>query len=115
MKNTGSLINNILSQTTAIPEVGMGATLLGWSDRYPATIVEVAPNGKKVGIQEDDFKRTDNNGMSEMQEYEFTPNTSRTIVYYTLRKNGRWVRKGESMNGASLQIGQRRAYYDFSF
>mgnify|MGYP001576962564 CR=1 FL=1 len=35
---TGSLINHLMSGSKgAEPEVGMGATILGWSDRHPAT------------------------------------------------------------------------------
>lgn len=98
-----------------VPEVGMGATVIMWSDRYAVTIVEVSPNGKSVKVQSDNYKRTDTNGMSENQSYEFSPNPDAPITTYTLRKNGRWVHQGSSMNGQGLAIGFRDAYHDFSF
>lgn len=39
---TGSLINNLMGATVPVePEIGMGATRLGYTDRYPYTVVEV--------------------------------------------------------------------------
>lgn len=39
-RETGSLINHLLSHSKEpAPAVGMGATILGWSDRHPATVV----------------------------------------------------------------------------
>ena len=84
---TGSLINHVISGTTNLaPAVGMGVTILGWSDRHAATIVEVSPDGKRVGIVRDVATRTDSNGMSESQSYSFTPGTGNPS-FYTLRKN----------------------------
>ena len=113
---TGSLINHVLSNyNDATPVVGMGCTILGWSDRHAATIVEVSKNRKTIAIQKDIAVRTDKNGMSEMQSYDFTPNPNATKEIYTLRKNGRWIRKGDSIKGNHLKIGARQEYYDFSF
>lgn len=113
---TGSLVNHLMDRTQdPAPEVGMGATLLGWTDRHAATIVEV-PNERTVVVQADTATRTDNNGMSDAQSYDYAANPDAPRVTYTLRKNGRWVRKGESSkNGARLSIGHRSSYYDYSF
>jgi hypothetical protein len=112
---TGSLMNYIFSGAKmAAPEIGMGATVLMWSDRHAATIVEVSKSGKRVGIAEDEAKRVDGNGMSDSQSYEYSPGTG-SVQYFTLRKNGAWVREGDSMKGARLAIGARQHYYDFSF
>ena len=48
-----------------VPEVGMGATVLHWTDRSPATVVEVFKIGKAVAftVQEDRATRIDQNGM----------------------------------------------------
>jgi L-2-hydroxyglutarate oxidase LhgO len=115
--STGSLTNYLMSGTKGqpVPAVGMGATLLGWTDRHPATIVAVGPNARWVDAQDDDYKRIDKNGMSESQEYEFSPNPKAPIVRYSLRKDGGYVRVGDSMSGARLRIGDRDCYYDFSF
>ena len=101
----------------------MGATRLLWSDREPATIVEVFTKGKTqyVGVTEDEAKRIDNNGISESQEYEFTPNPDGYVYYY--RNSGKgWEacyknpETGRFVKGCgSLLIGQKGKYYDFSF
>lgn len=116
---TGSLVNHIASRSTngqPDPEVGMGVTLLHWTDRSPATVVEVSENGKTIKVQEDNATREDSNGMSESQQYKYEANTDAPIHTYTLRKNGRWVRRGEPMKeGGTLRIGSREKYHDYSF
>lgn len=95
-------------------KVGDGATVYYWSDRHAATIVGI--KGRSVFVQEDIAKRIDKGGMSEMQEYEYSPNPNAVVQEFTLRKNGRWIKKGEPQNrGTALGIGVRRQYYDFSF
>jgi hypothetical protein len=112
---TGSLINHIVSGCRmAAPEVGMGATILGWTDRRACTITEVSKSGKRVGIVEDIATRIDKNGMSDSQEYTFERGTG-SPSFFTLRKNGAWVRQGESIRGQRLAIGKRNHYYDYSF
>ena len=94
----------------------MGVTLLHWTDRSPATIIKVSKNGKSIDVQEDKATRVDSNGMSECQGYLFDPNPLGPVYTYTLRSNGRWVRKGEPMRqGGALRIGERDKYHDFSF
>lgn len=114
---TNSFVNNFFANNFnyPAPEVGMGVTRLGWTDRYPGTIVEVI-NPKTVIVQADSYKRIDKNGMSECQNYEFAPDFSAPREVVTLRKNGRWVTKGEPMtNGTTWVIGRREKYHDFSF
>ena len=112
---TGSLMNHIISGCRmAAPEVGMGGAILGWTDRRACTITEVSKSGKRVGIVEDIATRVDKNGMSDSQEYSFERGSG-SPTFFTLRKNGAWVRQGESIRGQRLAIGQRDHYYDFSF
>lgn len=100
----------------ALPEVGKGATICYLSDRHAATIIKVSANGKEVTIRQDHARRTDSNGMSEIQEYEYTPNENGPESIFTLRKNGRYVKLGESMNnGLGIKIGVRREYHDYCF
>jgi hypothetical protein len=111
---TGSLINHIMSAGTPHePVVGMGATILMWTDRHAATIVEVSK--KRIGVVEDEAIRTDKNYMSESQSYEYRKGSGEPI-YFTLRKNGAWVQEGYPMkNGTRIAIGYRDHYYDYSF
>jgi len=125
---TNSLMNNLYSRAVIgqpEPVVGMGVTFLGWTDRYPGTIYDVFQVGKStyIVVAEDDAKRIDENGMSECQEYEFTPapdayksvyrRNLKTDKWEAVRKNenGRWAKVG----GNGLMIGRREKYYDFSF
>lgn len=119
MSQTASFTNYLMSGGSGVqPEVGMGVTILCWTDRNPATIVEVvkAKNGKikAIVIQEDNYERTDQNGMSECQEWKYTPNPEAHKSTYELRRNGAWATKGSpARNG--LLIGSREKYHDFSF
>lgn len=98
-----------------IAKVGTGATAHVGSDRYPYTVVEVISD-KKLVVQRDEFRRTDSNGFSESQTYEYTANPDAEKVVITLRGNGRWVRQGESAKGGTgFSIGHRSAYQDPSF
>jgi len=121
---TGSVINGIYSRMTKdapVPTVGMGATILQWSDRTAGTIISI--EGKIIRVQEDFVKRTDTNGVSESQEYEYSSDTSGYIRNFRLEKNGsyssvymnketgRWNKR----DSHGLIIGMRRQYYDFSF
>lgn len=123
---TGSLINHLYSRATLgepRPQVGMGATLLCWTDRHPATIVEVNDKGRYIVVQDDDYRRVDSNGMSEAQEYEYTPNTKAPTRIFRKSRKGEWVqcvRNPETgrliqARGPGLRLGEREKYHDFSF
>lgn len=112
----GSFINTISDpMRDATPEVGLGGTILMWSDRIPVTILVVDRGGKLLGVSEDNATRTDSNGMSEVQTYEFTPGDG-PVRWFTLRKDGRYVEAGQPMKGGTvLKVGHREKYHDFSF
>ena len=101
------------------PEVGMGATVLYWTDRSAATIMKVSDNKKSIWISHDKAIRVDKNGMSDAQEYTYeTLNVDNPDLWeeYTLRKNGKYYKKGDTIRSCpSLLIGSRREYYDYSF
>lgn len=96
------------------PQVGMGATEYVGSDRYPYTVILIV-SPKKIVVRRDDFRRTDNNGMSESQTYDYiqTPDGEETTL--TLRRNGRWVPEGTAMKDGHWFIGERSAYQDPCF
>lgn len=108
---TGSLINHVISQGSSVtPEVGMGCTILHWTDRSPGTIISIHGTTKIV-VQEDTAIRTDKNGMSESQEYEYSRNINGILYTFRKRKDGSWKNKA----GEQLALGYREKYYDFSF
>lgn len=123
---TGSLINHLYSRMTVgepTPYVGMGATLLSWTDRNPATVVEVNMEKRYIVVQDDDYTRVDANGMSEAQEYEYTPNPNGFKRIFRKSKKGEWVQHHVNpatnrlvqARGCGLRLGKRDKYHDYSF
>ena len=125
---TASLINNIYARSTngqPNPEVGMGVTMLGWTDRYPGRITEVFMIGKltAIAVEEMNAIRTDNGGFTEAQTYEYLPYTDGgNISYYSQDATGYWTRvyRNPETNRwikgtGGLIIGQMEKYYDFTF
>jgi hypothetical protein len=123
---TNSLVNMMMSGTKGQPEpeVGMGGTILMWTDRTPVTIIGLVKyrTGKNKGkiravtVQYDKAKRVDNNGMSEQQEWEFTRNLDGAQRIFTRRPNGAFIAAGDTTKGGTqLRIGSRDKYHDFSF
>ncbi len=87
-KTTGSLINYLMGNNTTLPEVGKGATVLSWSDRYAYEVMSVSKDLKTIIIQEYLPERIDKNGMSECQDYKYEKLNGRdeTIVW----RNNKW-------------------------
>lgn len=113
----GSLTNLLTSQSTKnapIPEVGMGATGLYWTDREAYTIVELlyTKAGKLKGFlaQQDTAKRKDTNGMSECQDYTYIANPEAEKIVVKLNSKGQWKSKA-----CVFAIGYREKYRDYSF
>lgn len=49
--HTGSFMNWIMSSNSSMPEIGMGATELHWTDRTPWEVIDISRDGKKVTIR----------------------------------------------------------------
>lgn len=96
-----------------VPEVGMGCTMGIGSDSYAGTIIEVSRTGHRVVVQQDKATRTDNNGMSESQEYSYERNPNGKKDVFTRRRNGRYLGVGTTY--FYLGLGYRRQYQDPSF
>ena len=123
---TGSVMNHLMSRgEQIIPEVGMGVTILMWTDRRAATVIEVHANKegiiKEIIIQDDDAARIDNNGMSESQTYDYLPNPNGSKRTARLLKGGWKIldgkdgESGRNIYGSGLWIGRRCAYHDYDF
>jgi hypothetical protein len=94
------------------------ATVNGWSDRNPATIVK--RTAKTITIQRDNTAHMSGEGHDAYangkgQVVVFTRDYDAPLERYTLRRNGRWIRSGESLRGRSLTVGHRDYYRDPSF
>lgn len=118
MKVYGSFQNRVLENMTGIkPEVGMGVTECLWSDRRPYEIIEVVDD-RHITVRALDYKRIDNNGFSDCQEYEYFSNPDRHTERLYKNKNGRWVRRVGTRgvdNSSGWHIGRAEYYYDFTF
>jgi hypothetical protein len=139
---TNSLVNHLHARAVIgqpEPVVGMGVTLLGWTDRYAGTIVEVEPIAKGsvlVHVMRDESKVIAGSAHDGSAEYEFTPATSG--ARYTFRRNDdgtwsevyrkvlEWDDEGNPSKvsprwskmtggGKGLRIGEREEYRDPSF
>lgn len=123
-----SIINVIMAKSVIgqpEPHYGMGATLLEYTDRNPATIVdvEIFKNVTYITVQEDEAKRIDTNGISESQQYEYMSNPNGIKSTFRKESSGVWqqVRLNEKtqrwnkVSGSKLLIGRREKYYDPSF
>ena len=118
------IMNRLANQQK--PNVGDGATVLAFTDRYAGTIINWWTVGKStyVKVQRDYAKRVDSNGMSEMQDYEYQFDPFERIFifksvdgkpYYEVKLNPETQKYNRYDGGLGLLIGTRREYYDFSF
>jgi len=101
-------------QKTSEIRVGDGATYHIGSDKYPYTVVGIM-TAKRLRVCRDHAVRTDKNGLSEIQTWEYSSNENSNCYVITLRKNGFWYRMGESSKGGFFTIGKREMYQDPSF
>jgi len=122
------VINQILGQATEgqpTPVVGMGATLLYVSDRYPATIFRVFTYRKcmAVEVREDEYSYVGDGYLGNFKT------CVRAIPKYFVFKKGAWVRLQPEDNSVEfskkkfsttserggLRIGDRSGYQDPHF
>lgn len=116
MEMFGSVFNRTLEYAEGkTPEVGMGATECGWSDRHAYEVIEVIDD-RHIIVRRLDAKRTDNNGVSDSQDYEFTSNPNNHTCKLFLTKQGRWrERIGRRLGCNGWLVGKAMEYYDYSF
>lgn len=141
---TNSLTNHLMSRQVIgepTPEVGMGVTLLLWTDRHAGTIHRIFED-KRIGtvleITADSAKIVSGSMMSEEQSYEYTPRPDGPKRYFAkkgsfwkeyhykvldtkydeegdVRTQIRSKRLSEVGTTTGLKIGERCEYRDPSF
>jgi hypothetical protein len=115
---TGSLINHLMSGAkTPAPEVGMGATVLCWTDRHAGTITKVNPDGS-FEVQCDKATRIDSNGMSDAQSYSYERNPNGCTYRFARVTRGKakgQLRENGRKDGNGVLIGTRDHHHDYSF
>lgn len=129
---TASLVNHLYSRSTIgqpKPTVGMGVTILGWTDRYAGTIHKVSELCGKTWLYEievtrDDAKVISGSVFDGSAKYEYTSRPDGGVWLFRFnRKTGKWVEglrnvetlRFNSRNGRGLRIGEREEYSDPSF
>lgn len=129
---TGSVMNHIHSRATRgqpEPVVGLPVTFLYWTDRAPGTIREVFTKGayQYIACSADQYQRTDKNGFSEAQTYEYDTTDRGDRSYFRrkiadgpdarfnqCRKNAETGRFNKSQSGG-IALGFREKYWDPCF
>jgi hypothetical protein len=118
-------MNHLYSRMTInapTPELTMGATILHWTDRSPATIVLIEPtsNGTVIGLADDSYRFD-----RERDEFDITPCALSCAPsrFFRALPAGGWecVTRGKrpgtwkKCGGPGLILGRRERYYDPSF
>lgn len=127
-RDTASLINHVYAAATAgqpDPEVGMGATILSWTDRYAGTVILVdrtASGGWRVAVQYDRSVVQPGTGGTGNEVYTYERDPAGRVAHFEYRR-GRWVEvtlnretgRWNSTRGHGLVLGRRDSYRDPSF
>ncbi len=97
--------------TFEIPEPGTPATVRYAVDCHAATVISSSET--IIRVQCDTATRTDSNGLSETQVYEYKRNPNGTVYTFTRRRDGAFREKGcKKGHGVGLTLGVRREYRD---
>ena len=114
---TGSLFNHLMSGAkTDAPAVGMGATVLCWTDRKAGTIIAVEDDGSFT-VQIDTATPLFT-GPTDSQSYSYAPNPNGPVYRFCAVKRGKQagaIREGGRKDGNGVLVGHRDHYFDFSF
>lgn len=116
-----SMINRALSRCSDNPELGGGATVLHWSDRFPATVIAIITykSGPRKGLPKEVIVQHDTAVIVSGEEYdgsaqyEYHRDEDGTMIAFTVRKDGKWRQKN---NYSPVVIfGTRDRYHDPHF
>ena len=125
---TSSIVNHLHSRAVIgqpEPAVGMGATMLLWSDRCACTIINVQQvRGKTiVTVQTDRATVTAGSSHDGSAEYSYARNPQGSEHHFRRKNDGRWQQvvinrqtgRWGKASGRGLRIGERDEYRDPSF
>lgn len=126
---TGSLMNHIMSNTSVheIIPGETGATLLGWTDRHPATVVDLFNKGDYtyIVVQADEWYVESGSMHDGSAKYAYLKNPKGYKSIFRFKTDGSsgfqkvaWNKETNRYNKISnggLSVGQRDKYYDPHF
>lgn len=93
-------------------ELGDGVTISLWTDSHACTVVRRTKN--TLWAQRDKAIRTDNNGVSDCQEYIYEPDPNGTVYVCHWSEKHAGFFYGGTQQGRMISVG-RHEYYDYSF
>ena len=92
-------------------------------DSYPFRIINISKSGKSIQVVAMDYTALKmpngesypyGDGRWECFDYPLTQAHCETGLTYTLRKNGRWIRQGCTLNAWYMGL-HKGAYYSYNF
>jgi hypothetical protein len=110
MGRYGSMNNTILSTMVNTPEpvIGLGVTVLSWTDREVYRVTAITNNGSVVWLQRDHTVK------DEKGNYVYTAYPHGPVVWCVVRKDGKRHLFGQLKERIVL-MGVQDEYYDTSF
>lgn len=120
VRGFGNLMNRVQeeSQSRIVPTIGMACTVLCYSDRHAAEVIEVNKSKKKITVRYMDAKAK-HQGMTDSQDWELTSNEKGRTQVFKLQARGRmkgtWVERGSGSGRNRLALGYHDHYHDYSF
>lgn len=125
---TGSLINHLHSRAVVgqpAPVAGMGATVLGWSDRRAGTVFRVFKVGSRtiVEVRRDRATLISGDAHKFSPIYSYAVNVRGAVDHFRMEADGRWTAvvfkestsRWIKSGGAGLLLGARDEHFDLSF
>jgi hypothetical protein len=125
---TGSLVNHVYStQQRVEPEIGMGATLLSWTDRSAATVVAIerdkSNNVVRFAVTMDLARVTSGGEHDGSATYDYISQQDGYKYWFRPAKDGRWEhvalnpdsKRWSKSKGNNILLGKRDHYRDPSF
>lgn len=109
-----------------VPEVGMVATYVIYTDRHAVDVIKVSSSKKTITVRQRKLIVTKKPVMVpggfaavvvEDAKFASEPDPDGEIMKFSLRKSGQWKKAGHPMNspGMRLVLGVDSPYYDYGF
>lgn len=121
---TNSVMNAMMSRQVVgepVPVVGVGCTILAWTDRRAATVLSYEKG--ILEVQEDHAKLKPGCTIYTDQDYDYSPDPNGRKHAFRKSKKGPWdevkfnevTGRWNQVKGLGLKLGVREKFYDPSF
>lgn len=103
--------NSLATPDEITPEVGMGATVCYWTDRWPAVVTRTSKTGRTFWIKYISYKRIAGSTQDGSAEYEYGTFFEGDPEYKVQKSKKGWTTHG----GANVWLGRQERYHNPSF